>query len=168
MFSGKALHDVRKKAVSKYQKDLVAMKGFCLPTTCGYQTLWKLSRKSNKGVESSVGQYFCMGGLRLNVMTDDGISHHFLASTFAHNTSVAVLKEGEVISIGSVDPDVLIYAWGRYGGSKQYKSNTARISGIQRKNRLRKHNAAKEAGGKSREETKKKQSLAQCKIICHC
>ena len=114
------IQDFLTRADTDYKRRILGFPKVCLPTTCAYQFNWE-SRWMEK--ENSFVQYFVMDGLGLAMPLEDGIAHHFMASLFAHNTSVGVLtfEDGEM-SIGSDDPEILVFAWGRSGGSRNARA----------------------------------------------
>jgi hypothetical protein len=96
---------------------LKKFEGFCGPTTCGYQFLYK-----DDGLKQTMKpcQYFCLNGLGLAMEIQDGIGHTFLASSFSHQTSLCVarIQQGEQDSIRmlNMDDNFLLFAWGNSSG----------------------------------------------------
>lgn len=116
--SGKTLQHA-KNAIEEMNstclKEAISYPEFGLPTTCGYQVL-------GESRDAKYSQYFCLGGLGIAVAIEHGSTHHFMGSMFKHNTGVAVLYHSNGnISIGAADPSILTFAWGKAGGSEQYK-----------------------------------------------
>jgi hypothetical protein len=94
------------------------LENFCLPTTCGYQFLFR-----DEAVKASLRVYafFSMDGLGLAVLMEDGVGHHFLGASFSHRTSLCVCKrktDGKLSSC-NVNDDFLILGWGSTGGSRE-------------------------------------------------
>jgi len=98
---------------SDYKQKLLDCPRMCLPTTCAYQVNWRPGFDA-KGC--SLQQHFVMSGLKMAMPLEDCIGHHFYASLYTHHTSVAILwyRDGGA-SIGSDNPEVLVFAWGSSG-----------------------------------------------------
>ena len=84
---------------------------FSFPTTCGYQFVYD-SKETEDDLE--VHQFFSMEGLGMAAEVEDGVAHHFMASFFAHSTSVCVCqrKSDGMISSSNCDDNFLVVAWG--------------------------------------------------------
>ena len=104
--------------VKAFIPKLIRFEGFCLPTTCAYQFLFK--NEPNGKIE----QYFSLEGLGLAMELQHGIGHHFLGSSFAHRTCVCTrtFNNGDV-SISKHNDDFLLFAWGRSGGLAEHDRN---------------------------------------------
>ena len=114
----------REKATTEYKRRLLECPDVPLPTTCGYQISWKEGVNRDK---FSITQFFTMEGLGLTHPIEDGICHHFLASMFWHNTTMAVLTNANGdLCIGTEDPILLIFAWGSSGGPANVRAAAAR------------------------------------------
>lgn len=100
----------------EYKKKVLAFKGFCLPTTIGYQFV-------NNGEQSGqVEQYFSLEGLGLAVEIQHGIGHHFLGAAFAHRTCLCFLLDTERnIQLSNCYNNCLVFAWGRSGGANDHE-----------------------------------------------
>lgn len=112
-----------RKFADPTMRRLLDFDGRCLPTTCGYQVVFKDS-KLKRSME--VHQWFVLSGLGLAMLIENGRGINFLGSAFTHVTTVCIThyKNEELIRWDN-SADVLIFAWGETGGSKTAKAAKA-------------------------------------------
>lgn len=98
--------------------------GCCLPTTCGYQFVFR------DAVIYDVRAYFAMDGLGLAVALEDGVGHHFMGSLFSHNTCLCVCtrRDNGMVSASNQDNNFLVVGWGTSGGRREFAEAAARAA----------------------------------------
>ena len=108
-----------------WMEKLLSFKHCSLPTTCGYQHVWKNSKDSEL---YDVNQHFVMPGLGIAVILKDSICHHFMGGSFAHCTGVCVVKSRSerFVTCRNGDVPFRIFAWGNSVNAKTYKGNVDR------------------------------------------
>jgi hypothetical protein len=119
------------KALAKQKKWTYCSKvldtpGFCLPTTCGYQFVFR-----EKAVDMfAVKAFFAMSGLGLAMRIEDGLVHHFMGAMFAHQTClcVCIRKCDGWMSASNLDDQLQVVGWGTSGGGREV-AEAARAAG---------------------------------------
>lgn len=84
---------------------------FGLPTTCGYQFVYKDELAKN---QLDPCQHFVQEGFNIAMELRDGDAHTFLGNSHAHHTSLATCsrRSDGKINMFNRDDNFLIYAWG--------------------------------------------------------
>jgi hypothetical protein len=106
------MEELEKKISNDSYLRLIKLKGFGLPTTCGYQFVMK--EMYNHSYQAN--QFFSLDGLGIAIPISDGLRHYFYASSFAHRTCLCLKQLGSQISITNEKDDFTILAWGASGG----------------------------------------------------
>jgi hypothetical protein len=107
------MEELKGKITNDCYLRLMNLKGFGLPTTCGYQFV-KKEETEDKPFEAH--QFFSLDGLGIAIPLSDGLGHYFYASTFAHRTCLGMIHHGSKVSITNKNDDFTILAWGASGG----------------------------------------------------
>lgn len=119
MLSQQQLQEWRELAKGKkwhYCQKLLARNDFCLPTTCGYQFLYKGDDTHN---QLEVKAMFAMEGLGMAVQLEHGIGHHFMGAWFSHCTCLPVCESNGLFSVTNHEDNFSIIGWGGTGGRKE-------------------------------------------------
>jgi len=93
---------------AKYALQHVVEHGVGTPTSCGYQFV--SDRTADENVE--IIQYFCCQGLGICYRIHTYWVHLFLAYSFSHYTTVAIIILNDKVYFGKY-PGTTIFAWGK-------------------------------------------------------
>ena len=104
---------------------ILEQKDFCLPTSCGYQFVFRDEKKKDA---VRVNAFFAMEGLGLAMELTHGIFHHFMGSMFSHQTCLPVCKRlsDNNWTASNIDNVMQIVGWGSCGGSREVAEAKAR------------------------------------------
>jgi hypothetical protein len=97
--------------------DSLSSKDFCLPTTCGYQFVY---RDEAAREELNVNAFFAMDGLGLAMRIEHGVAQHFMGGMFSHQTCVPLVQRSDGrVSLSNHENNFLIMGWGSSGGKRE-------------------------------------------------
>ena len=120
MLKGDLDDEFQSTCTTDYEKELAALVGSGMPTTCQYFHVWKDAEKKNL---YEIRSYFIHHGIGLSheLMDDNGAT--FLGFAYAHSTSFCYLRDklSDIIYLKN-DPNIFsMLAWGQTGGHREYK-----------------------------------------------